>query len=101
MYHEISDVTPKNFLFANQTQLCSSVHVNTAEGQLVQRQHKLSSLDSLLLTNQRDKRCCPLAPLVKRDGNLDTAVIYSALKNADSGQNAWSKFVGKTRHLHV
>jgi hypothetical protein len=47
-------------------------------------------LEQQQLQDGRDRR---QSPLIKPDGNLDTSMLYRALKTADSDPQPWAKFV--------
>jgi hypothetical protein len=46
------------------------------------------------LIDARDRR---QSPLLKRNGNLDTSLLYRALKTSDSSPDPWTKFIWKNK----
>jgi hypothetical protein len=47
-------------------------------------------IDQLQLSDAGDRR---QSPLLKRNGNLDTSLLYRALKTSDSSPDPWNKFI--------
>ena len=51
-------------------------------------------IDQQQFTDGRDRR---QSPLLKRNGSLDTLLLYRALKTSDSSPDLWTKFIWKNK----
>jgi hypothetical protein len=63
----------------------------TAEPQLTEI---TEIIEQLQFQEGRDKR---QSPMLKRNGDLDASLLYRALKRTESGQDAWAKFIWKSK----
>jgi hypothetical protein len=61
-------------------------------------QQQLAELTTIVeqinLQQGRDKR---LSPWLKRNGDLDTSLLYGALRMNESGEDVWAKFIWKSK----